>query len=155
MATKQSKMHGRVEGASGRCAVPGCKHVGEFKAPVEPGDFEGHDGVMSTLGSPASWVLRNAEGREVTVVPRARLHADESVVILEAAAAGFGIATLPVGIVRDFVADGRLVQVMSGWSAGSVTTTLLMPSRRGQLPSVRAVVDAMVKGLAAENDWSL
>ena len=120
--------------------------------PVEPGDLEGHDGVMSTLGSPASWVLRNAEGREVTVVPCARLHADESVVILEAAATGLGIATLPVGIVRDFVADGRLVQVMPRWSAGSVTTTLLMPSRRGQLPSVRAVVDAMVKGLAAEND---
>jgi hypothetical protein len=41
MATKQSKMHGRVEGALGRCAVPGCKCVGEFKAPVEPGDFDG------------------------------------------------------------------------------------------------------------------
>lgn len=34
-------MHGRVEGASECCAVPGCAEPGEYKAPVEPGDFDG------------------------------------------------------------------------------------------------------------------
>ena len=34
-------MHGRVEGASDRCAVPGCHEPGEYKAPVEPSDFDG------------------------------------------------------------------------------------------------------------------
>ncbi len=41
MATKQSRMHGKVEGASERCAVPGCKRLGEFKAPVIPASFDG------------------------------------------------------------------------------------------------------------------
>lgn len=41
MATKQSRMHGRVEGAQACCAVPGCREPGEFKAPLAPSDFDG------------------------------------------------------------------------------------------------------------------
>jgi hypothetical protein len=41
MATKQSRLHGRVEGARARCAVPGCGAPGEFKAPLQPANFDG------------------------------------------------------------------------------------------------------------------
>jgi hypothetical protein len=34
-------MHGKVEGAADRCAVPGCKGLGEYKAPVQPANFDG------------------------------------------------------------------------------------------------------------------
>jgi len=41
MATKQSRMHGRVEGAQANCAVPGCNAPGEFKAPLQAANFDG------------------------------------------------------------------------------------------------------------------
>jgi len=41
MASRQSKMHGRVEGAQARCAVPGCGSPGEYKAPLQPANFDG------------------------------------------------------------------------------------------------------------------
>src|SRR6476469_9286982 len=41
MATNQSRMHGRVEGARAKCAVPGCDAPGEFKAPLQPANFDG------------------------------------------------------------------------------------------------------------------
>lgn len=41
MAASHPKFHGRVEGARDRCAVPGCKEPGEFKAPLHPGTFDG------------------------------------------------------------------------------------------------------------------
>jgi len=41
MATKQSRLHGRVEGARARCAVPGCAEPGEFKAPLQAANFDG------------------------------------------------------------------------------------------------------------------
>lgn len=41
MATKQSRMHGRVDGARARCAAPGCDARGEFKAPLQPANFDG------------------------------------------------------------------------------------------------------------------
>ena len=40
-------MHGRVDGAEGFCAIPGCGQAGEYKAPVEPANFNG----------PGSWRL--------------------------------------------------------------------------------------------------
>jgi hypothetical protein len=47
MASRQSKLHGRVEGAKAHCAVPGCGAPGEFKAPLEPANFDG----------PGSWLF--------------------------------------------------------------------------------------------------
>ena len=41
MASKQGKLHGRVEGARANCAVPGCNEPGEFKAPLQPANFDG------------------------------------------------------------------------------------------------------------------
>jgi hypothetical protein len=41
MATKQSRMHGRIEGARAQCAVAGCRAPGEFKAPLQPSSFDG------------------------------------------------------------------------------------------------------------------
>jgi hypothetical protein len=40
-------MHGRVEGARAHCAVPGCRAPGEFKAPLQPANFDG----------PGSWLF--------------------------------------------------------------------------------------------------
>jgi hypothetical protein len=40
VASRQSKWHGRVEGARDRCAVPGCAAPGEFKFPLEPANFD-------------------------------------------------------------------------------------------------------------------
>ena len=41
MAARHPKMHGRVEGATGRCSVPGCRSLGEYRAPVQPANFDG------------------------------------------------------------------------------------------------------------------
>lgn len=41
MATKQARLHGRVEGARAKCAAPGCSAPGEFKAPLQPANFDG------------------------------------------------------------------------------------------------------------------
>jgi hypothetical protein len=41
VASRQSKWHGRVEGAQDCCAVPGCRAPGEFKYPLAPANFDG------------------------------------------------------------------------------------------------------------------
>ena len=40
MASRSQRMHGRVEGAEESCAVPGCPHAGEFRAPVRPAELD-------------------------------------------------------------------------------------------------------------------
>lgn len=41
MAARHPRMHGKVEGAKGHCAIPGCRAPGEYRAPVQPADFDG------------------------------------------------------------------------------------------------------------------
>jgi hypothetical protein len=41
VASSNPRFHGRVEGARDRCAVPNCEGPGEFKAPLQPGTFDG------------------------------------------------------------------------------------------------------------------
>ncbi|MBE1504375.1 DNA-binding transcriptional LysR family regulator [Rhizobium viscosum] len=43
---------------------------------------------------------------------------------------------------------GRMVRLLPGWTADSITTMILMPHRRGQLPSARAVVEFLAERLA-------
>lgn len=41
MASRNARMHGRIEGAASHCAAPGCGEPGEFRAPLTPGGFDG------------------------------------------------------------------------------------------------------------------
>jgi hypothetical protein len=41
VTARQTKWHGRVEGAAAHCSVPGCGEPGEYRAPLRPGDFDG------------------------------------------------------------------------------------------------------------------
>ncbi|MGE6784015.1 LysR substrate-binding domain-containing protein [Ensifer adhaerens] len=114
--------------------------------PREPSDLSRHDGLLASLTA-EGWTMRNDAGVVVRVRPMPRFLADESHVLLSAAVSGLGITALPRKICRAELEAGSLVRVLPDWEAGSVTTTLLMPHRRGQLPSVRAVVDFIVAHL--------
>ncbi|WP_104667632.1 LysR substrate-binding domain-containing protein [Ensifer adhaerens] len=131
----------------GLVAAPG--YLAEHGMPSGPEDLAGHDGLLASLTS-EGWTLRNEEGAIVSVRPTPRFIADESQVLLEAALAGLGIVAFPRKLCRAEIENGTLVRVLPGWQAGVVTTTLLMPHRRGQLPSVRAVVDFIAERLAEQ-----
>lgn len=129
--------------------VAGPDYLARQGRPERPEDISGHDG-LPTSATARSWRLADGDGREAAVTPRPRLIADESVVLLEAATAGLGIACLPESICRTALASGRLVRVLPGWIAGEVTTTILVPHRRALLPGVRAVVEFLSARLRDE-----
>ena len=115
--------------------------------PAHPRDLAGHAGLM-VYGAPAAWQLEQRDGERQEGGPEPVLSADETTVLLEAASAGLGIACLPRALCAAALAGGTVVRVLEEWTAGTVTTTLLLPSRRGQLPSVRVVADRIAQYLA-------
>lgn len=123
-------------------AAPDC--LRRHGVPEAPADLAALDAL---LVNPAArgWHLhgRDTDGApcELDVPVRPRLCADETLMLLGAATAGLGVAALPESFCREHLADGRLVRVLPDWTAGEITTTVLMPARRGQLPGVRAVVE--------------
>ncbi|MEC4720949.1 LysR substrate-binding domain-containing protein [Noviherbaspirillum sp. CPCC 100848] len=116
------------------------EYVARRGTAIHPSDLAMHDGLM-VHGAGSTWRLRNEQKEEIEVRPVAVMSADESSFLLDAACAGLGVACLPWRLCAAALRDGRLVRVLNDWTAGSVTTTLLMPHRRGQLPSVRIVAD--------------
>ena len=87
------------------------------------------------------WVLVNASGEEEVVVHEPRLSATAFSLLRQAAIDGLGIAFLPEYSCREPLADGRLEQVLPGWTRRDGILHLVFTSRRGLLPSVRSVID--------------
>jgi len=112
-----------------------------------PHDLVRHAGLL-TGPSAATWALSSTRGDTLRVAPIARFTANETTVLLEAAVVGLGIVCAPTRFCRAALDAGRLIHVLPEWTAGSVTTSLLVPHRRGQLSGVRATVDFLARCLA-------
>lgn len=90
------------------------------------------------------WCLESADGQEALIPHRPRLVTDDMTALREAAMAGVGIVQLPTMVVWDEIRDGTLVQVLPAWRPRSGIVHAVFPSRRGLLPSVRALLDFLV-----------
>jgi len=126
------------------CLVASPAYLAARGMPQQPQELERHAGLASSM-SGGPWRLENDHGNIVEVALVPRMHADESTVLLRAAQQGLGIACLPQRLCSEAITAGQVVRVLPEWRAGTVTTTLLMPHRRGQLPAVRLVADAIAQ----------
>lgn len=119
-------------------------YLAQRDAPLSPADLPHHDGLL-TGASAATWTLFHPSGERSQAKPRPTMVANESTVLAQAAIAGLGITCLPERMCLEALSSASLVRVLPQWNAGTVTTTLVMPHRRGQLPSVRATVEFLVE----------
>lgn len=103
----------------------------------------------STPGERASWTLIDPANnvREIALEPRyltTDMHA-----LHKAALAGVGVVQLPLIMVQDDLESGRLVPLLPDWTPRREMIHIVFPSRRGQLPAVRALIDYLVERYAA------
>lgn len=96
------------------------------------------------------WALRNEAGVEVTVPFSPQLCSDDMGTLKKGAIRGLGVVSLPAYICREELADGTLVRVLPDWTSGNAQLSLLMPSRRGQSPSVRVFAEYLLTHLGAQ-----
>jgi DNA-binding transcriptional LysR family regulator len=140
----------RQLGFSERWLVASPRFLETAATPDSPDDLEECDALcMQSMISDGLWALRSDRGIEVTVRPNYRLFADDLQSLKQAAIEKLGIAALPAGLCTPAIAAGTLVRVLPHWIAGGATITILAPSRRGQLPSVRALSDFLAHNLPA------
>jgi len=65
----------------------------------------------------------------------------------EAATAAVGVAYLPQFVVQQSVSSGVLQRVLPEFSLPPGVLHVVFPSRRGMVPAVRALIDALAEGL--------
>jgi len=97
-----------------------------------------------------TWRLHHADGKVATVPHAPRLVTDDMSVLRDAAMAGAGVVQLPTISISEDVETGRLVDVLPGWRPESGIVHAVFPSRRGLLPSVRALVDFLARECAIQ-----
>ncbi|MBD9435763.1 LysR family transcriptional regulator [Pseudoxanthomonas sp. PXM03] len=110
-------------------------------APEVPGDIAMHEALMQ--GTEA-WQFMDGD-EVITVHPRGRFKADNGTALIAAAVAGLGIAWLPDGLTRDYVASGALVPVMTRYPPPPAGIYVIRPP--GQHPSlkVRALTELLIE----------
>lgn len=120
--------------------------------PDTPDALRRHDGIaLSGMQDTHAWRLHHLLHPDQIEVIRFEpsLESDDMATLKAAACQSLGIVALPGYVGQIEVRKGQLVRVLPQWSAGDATVSLLMPSRRGQLPSVRAFTDFLAERIPA------
>jgi DNA-binding transcriptional LysR family regulator len=93
------------------------------------------------------WVLANSAGETIEVTHEPRLSATSFAILRQAAAHGVGVAALPDDVCAVQIESGELVRILPDWETPRGVVHLVFASRRGLLPSVRAVIDFLADAL--------
>src|SRR5579862_5745572 len=104
------------------------------------------------LGREHTWHFVDAESRPVELVHNPRLSANDFYSVRRAALRGLGVARLPALLARDDLSSGALVRLLPSLSSRSGVVHAVFPSRRGMVPAVRSLLDALSESFAA-NPW--
>ncbi|MEO3989087.1 LysR family transcriptional regulator [Pseudocitrobacter cyperus] len=124
-------------------ASPGL--VSQMGQPTAPSALSEWPGLSMGAGKQHKWELSGPNGARAEVWFTPRLVTSDMLALREAAVAGVGIVQLPLLLVREQLASGQLVTVLEEWQPRREVIHAVFASRRGLLPSVRALVDFLVQ----------
>ncbi len=98
-----------------------------------------------------AWVLEAKDGSVATIKHRPRMVTDDLTLLRQAALEGLGIVHLPEVVVRDDIQSGKLINLLPQWAPTTGIVHAVFPSRRGLLPSVRALIDHLANEFSRSN----
>ncbi|TNV20655.1 LysR family transcriptional regulator [Buttiauxella sp. B2] len=134
----------------GMCLVASPALVKCFSQPTSPADLQHWPSLaLSKPQQVYRWCLFGPDNQEVTLHHKPRFVTTDMTALRAAALAGVGIVQLPILMINKQIQDGSLVHLLPEWRARREVIHLVFPSRRGQLPAVRALIDFLVESYAA------
>jgi DNA-binding transcriptional LysR family regulator len=118
--------------------------------PKHPRELEQYPTVaMASVGDKYTWHFREHDCTPIHVTHTPRLMTDSFDALRDAARAGVGVAYLPTFIVEDDLESGALERVLPEFSLAPGLVHVVFPSRRGMVPAVRALLDALAEAFAS------
>jgi DNA-binding transcriptional LysR family regulator len=95
------------------------------------------------------WRLDGPDGATATIRHTPRFVTEDMVALRLAALRGVGVCQFPTFVVQDDIKAARLIDLLPSWAPKAGIIHAAFPSRRGLLPSVRTLLDFLVKEYAA------
>ena len=115
--------------------------------PTHPKDIARYPTLsMAAAGDRYVWEFREKDGSPLSVNHVPRLMTDSFDALRAAALAGVGLAHVPHFVVHQDIQRGELERVLPEFGLGSGLAHVVFPTRRGMVPAVRALIDALVAG---------
>ena len=129
--------------ASGRFVLVAAPSYLEGRPPLEELEQLARHDTIGVVGDGAeqAWSLVSSSGQSGRVVHTPRLYCSDFTVQFGAVRGGIGVALLPLRVVWSSLNDGSLVRVAKDWATPDQAIHLVFATRRGLLPSVRALID--------------
>lgn len=131
------------------CLVASPSLVNRLDAPEAPEDLKPWPSLA--IGRPQEkqfWLFRQADGTEIRIDHQPRFVTTDMVALRNAALQGVGVVQLPSLMVPDQLHQGSLVRLLPDWRLRQEIIHVVFPSRRGLLPSVRALIDYLAERYA-------
>jgi DNA-binding transcriptional LysR family regulator len=121
--------------------------------PREPAQLAAHGALLYTLSSSSQrWTLERGNKSE-SVRMRSRLQANSSLVLQRALLDGLGIARIPLFIVAEDLASGRLTQLLPDWSLPAQGIFALTTARDFMPRKTRAFIDFLRERIGDPPYW--
>lgn len=131
-------------------ASPG--YLAQHGTPRHPAELARHAGIRHRFGNGPlyAWELAK-DGEALTVLPPGQLTLGEQPLMVDAAAAGLGIALVFEGYAAAALADGRVTRILADWCPAMPGLYLYYPSGRHLPQAMRLWIDYLKAALAAAN----
>lgn len=130
----------RKLGVSRMKLVASPDYLARHGRPQKPEDLSHHEYLGYTLTG-ATGVQFIVDGQPLNIPVRSRLSASNGEVLVEAAARGMGITCHPDFIVDDYIASGRVEQILGGFELPELGIYAMLPGNRQVPHRVRVLMD--------------
>jgi DNA-binding transcriptional LysR family regulator len=137
----------RKLGDSGAVLVGSPGLLGKLGRPTHPAELERYPTLaMTTAGEKYVWPFREKDGSPIHVTHTPRLMTDSFDALRASAVGGIGIAYVPEFVVQEDLESGALERVLPEFGLTPGMVHVVFPTRRGMVPAVRVLIDALVEG---------
>lgn len=150
---EDSELVMRVLAERGQCLVASPALLARLGPVQGPADLSRlHSLGLGVPQGEHAWHLFGPDGAEATVRHRPRFITQGMLALRDAAVASVGVVQLPTMMIGGQLADGSLLRVIPAWQPRREIVHAVFASRRGLLPSVRALIDFLAARFAATGD---
>ncbi|MBB6252612.1 LysR family transcriptional regulator [Nitrospirillum iridis] len=117
-------------------------YINRYGRPHHPGELAAHHCLGYAYRARQDvWRLATPAGEEAVVTPTGPLRTTNAEALLPTVLDGLAIAELPEFVAAEYLADGRLVTVLDGWSLPLGGLYLVTPTTRARPAKVEALAD--------------
>ena len=139
----------RKIGTSNMHVIASPDYLARYGRPKHPAELAHHECLgYTTAGNQQIWQFE-IDGNLVSFPIRARINANNGEALTEAAAQGLGITCQPDFIFEDYLASGRVEEILTDFALPELGIYAMLPSNR-QIPHrIRVLIDFLANQITA------